>query len=247
METERSLGLDVETQHYRDTEQSVARIAVVGVQGVTRDGSASTITRDCGSLAELEVEVERLRSELEDALDGANAALGGEVRTRSKPATARSEVGAAPAGDPSALRLSLEARVADLMTRDVQTVHPNDSLSVAKRTLDEGGFRHLVVLSEDGEIEGVLSHRDLFFGPLSWSLGQGQKAYEALLEGSAVKDVMHDQVVSVEATASLQDAARELAERKVGCLPVVEAGRLVGVVTEGDFVRLVADAASGSS
>src|SRR5262249_40022370 len=101
-----------------------------------------------------------------------------------------------------------------------------------------------VVVGEDGPIEGVLSHRDLFFGPLAWSIGQGRAAYEKLLSSLRVKDVMHRDVVAIDPTTSLREAAGLLRERKIGCLPVVEADRLVGLLTEGDFVALAADASS---
>jgi CBS domain-containing protein len=132
--------------------------------------------------------------------------------------------------------------VADLMTRSVRTVGPNESVAAAKAAMDQGGFRHLVVVAEDGAIAGVLSHRDLFFGPLAWSIGQGRAAYEKLLSSARVKDVMHGDVVTVDAATTLPEAAALLRERKIGCLPVVEGDRLVGVLTEGDLVALVADA-----
>jgi CBS domain-containing protein len=130
------------------------------------------------------------------------------------------------------------------MTRAVRTVGPNEPVAAAKAAMDEGGFRHLVVVAEDGAIDGVLSHRDLFFGPLAWSIGQGHAAYEKLLNSSRVKDVMHRDVVTVDPTTPLPEAAALLRERKIGCLPVVEGDRLVGLITEGDFVLLVAGAIS---
>ncbi len=138
--------------------------------------------------------------------------------------------------------LSIAWSVADVMTREVQTVDANEPVSVAKALMDLGAFRHVVVVGPDGAIEGVLSHRDLFFGPLAWSIGQGKAAYEKLLGASRVKDVMHTGVDTIEDTAPLQDAAALMRERKIGCLPVVAGDRLVGLITEGDFVSLVADA-----
>jgi CBS domain-containing membrane protein len=122
----------------------------------------------------------------------------------------------------------------------VRTIDKNDSLANASRAMESGGFRHLVVVDGDNAIEGVLSHRDLFHGPLAWSLGQGRSAYEKLLEASRVKDAMHEDVETVEASTPLREAAALMLQRKIGCLPVVEADRLAGLLTEGDFVMLVA-------
>ena len=148
-----------------------------------------------------------------------------------KPATAREKP-----------RLSIAWTVAEVMTRDVKTVGRNDPTAAARAAMEAGGFRHVVVVDEEGGIAGVLSERDLFFGPLAWSIGQGRAAYEKLLDASRVKDVMHGDVETIEATAPLQQAAARMRERRIGCLPVVEGDRLAGVLTEGDFVDLFAQA-----
>ena len=241
---ERSLDLDLDRSGRGEKERQVARIAVVGTTGFTRDGSDATITVDCQSAAALEREVGRLHAELDDALERGLESLGGERRTASRPArTPRNAPGASGAA-PERTRppLSLPWTVADLMTRAVHTVGPNEPVAAAKKVMDEGGFRHLVVVGEDGAIEGVLSQRDVFFGPLAWSIGQGITAYEKLLSASRVKDVMRADVVTIDATTALTDAAALLREKKIGCLPVTEGDRLAGLITEGDFVAWVADA-----
>jgi CBS domain-containing protein len=244
-ERERSLDLDLETVGYGEKAQRVARIAVVGTEGCTRDGSASTITLDCRSASTLAREVDRLREELEDALARAQSELedasGGGARPRAAPARAADRPAAAHRP-----RLTVQATVADAMTREVRTVAANDRLSSAKAAMDEGGFRHLVVLGRDGEVEGVLSHRDLFFGPLAWSMGQGKQGYQTLLEASRVKEVMQTEVETISPSAPLQQAAERMRERRIGCLPVVEADRLVGLITEGDLVSLIAEASAES-
>jgi CBS domain protein len=76
--------------------------------------------------------------------------------------------------------------------------------------------------------------------PLAQALGYGRHAQREILDTLSVKDVMATEVVTIRPDASLAYAARLLTERKIGCLPVVENGRLVGILTEGDFVALVA-------
>jgi CBS domain-containing membrane protein len=244
-ERDKSLDVDIERVGSGDKASQVARVAVVGTWGLTRDGGHATITIDCSSAAALEREVERLHGELDDALARGSAALGKSARSAAKQRAARGSSKARnpqPATSPEKPRLSLAWSVADLMTRDVRTVGANDPVAAAKALMDSGGFRHIVVVDEEGAIEGVLSHRDLFFGPLAWSIGQGRAAYEKLLNASRVKDVTHGNVATIDATAPLQEAATLMRERKIGCLPVVEGDRLVGVLTEGDFVELVAQA-----
>jgi CBS domain-containing membrane protein len=245
-ELERSLALDIEQTGRGEKTHRVARIAVVGTRGFTRDGSDATITFDCESAAALEREIGRLHGELDDALERGRDLLGAKPRGGKSRRAAQAKRGATAASAGSAERkkpsLSLPWTVADLMTRAVRTVGPNEPVAAAKAAMDEGGFRHLVVVGEDGAIEGVLSHRDLFFGPLAWSIGQGRAAYEKLLNSSRVKDVMHRDVVTVDPATPLPEAAALLRERKIGCLPVVEGERLAGLLTEGDLVALVAEA-----
>lgn len=132
-------------------------------------------------------------------------------------------------------------RLKDIMTREVQTVGRNDQLAVADHLMKQGRIRHLPVVDEDGLVCAVVSQRDLFRGALVRALGFGARAEDAMLRQLAVKEVMSDAVHTAGPDTPVAEAARVMLERKIGCLPVVEAGRLVGLVTETDFVRLVAE------
>jgi CBS domain-containing protein len=241
---DRSLDLDLETTGRGEKARRVARVAVVGTWGFTRDGANPTLTADCASATALEREIQRLQSDLEDVLARGRTALGRSSSSGEQPHASRGAIQPARSGATAREkpRLSIQWTVADVMTRDVKTVGPNDPATAAKAAMESGGFRHVVVVGEEGAIEGVLSDRDLFFGVLAWSIGQGRAAYEKLLNASRVKDVMHGDVATIEATAPLQEAAALMRARKIGCLPVVEGERLVGVLTEGDFVQLIAQA-----
>jgi acetoin utilization protein AcuB len=130
-------------------------------------------------------------------------------------------------------------RVRDLMTTEVTTLRRNDKLAIADDVMRLGRIRHLPVLDDDErELVGIVSQRDLFRGALARALGYGQHAQQKLLDLLLVKDVMTSEVVTIGPDASLEEAARSMLERKIGCLPVLEEGRLVGLLTESDFVRL---------
>lgn len=75
---------------------------------------------------------------------------------------------------------------------------------------------------------------------MAQALGYGQYARRKLLDTFAIKDVMTTEVITASPDTPLVDAALKLIERKIGCLPVVENQRLVGIITEGDFVALIA-------
>jgi CBS domain-containing membrane protein len=132
-------------------------------------------------------------------------------------------------------------KVSDVMTADPTTLKRNDKLTLADDIMRLGRVRHLPVLDDDGQtLVGIVTQRDLFRDALAQALGYGRHAQRKLLDSLAVKDVMTTEVVTIRPDASLVFAARVLSEKKIGCLPVVENGRLVGILTEGDFVALVA-------
>ena len=228
----KNLTLDLDTGA-RSGEKPAARIAVAEAWGFTRHGGAAIVTRDCTSLAALEREVERLKGELDEALAAARTRLAGHA-----PAPPQPEAKTEAEGVRQIAALDTSLRVADVMTREVRTLGPNDQLALADELMKQGRFRHVVVV-EDGRVVGVLSQRDIFHGALAWSLGQGRRAHEQLLATTSVKDVMASHVVTVDPNAPLAEAAALLCERKIGCLPVVAGDELVGILTEGDFLALV--------
>ena len=130
--------------------------------------------------------------------------------------------------------------VADIMSTEVITVERNDPLTVADDLMKQKHIRHVLVLDSYGDLCGVVTKRDLFRGAVLRSLGYGQRAEEMLLSNLLVKEAMTEDPVTVAPGASLTEAARTLIEIGVGCLPVIEDGKLVGILTEGDFVRLAA-------
>jgi CBS domain-containing membrane protein len=129
-------------------------------------------------------------------------------------------------------------RVRDMMTTEVTTLLRNDKLTLADDIMRLGRIRHLPVLDEDGQLAGIVTQRDLFRGALTKALGYGERAQRQLMDTLVVKEVMTSEVITTTPDTLLADAAQVLVERKIGCLPVIEAGRLLGIITEGDFVAL---------
>ena len=132
-------------------------------------------------------------------------------------------------------------KVSELMTQDVETIERNDELSLADDIMKMKRIRHLPVL-DNGRLVAVLSQRDLFLAALSTAMGFGQKASQEFLKTVPVKEVMSDDVITIAPTDDVRRAAQLMTERKIGCLPVVEDGKLVGVLTESDFLKLALDA-----
>jgi CBS domain-containing membrane protein len=134
--------------------------------------------------------------------------------------------------------------VEEVMSRDVFTLERNQKLSVADDLMKQRRIRHIPVVNSDGDLCGILTQRDLFRGILLRSLGYGSRAEQKLLDSLAVKDAMHEDVMTISADSALSDAATLMLSNKVGCLPVVDGERLVGMISEADFVKqfAIADA-----
>jgi CBS domain-containing protein len=130
-------------------------------------------------------------------------------------------------------------KVRELMTTDVATIGRNDELTIADDIMKMKRLRHLPVL-EEGRLVGILTQRDLFHAALSTALNFGEKAHKEFLKTVVVKEVMTDDVRTIGPDADIKEAARLLIEHRIGCLPVVEGGKLVGIVSETDLLRAIA-------
>ena len=129
--------------------------------------------------------------------------------------------------------------VAQVMTREPKTMRRNDKLAIGDELMRVGRFRHVVVVDDDGGVAGVLSQNDMMLNALAWHLGQGRKLHDRMLETALAKDLMRTDVVTVGPDVPIGEAARLMATRKIGCLPVVGDEGLVGIVTESDLLGLL--------
>ena len=132
-------------------------------------------------------------------------------------------------------------QVKDIMSRDVRTLGRNDRLAVADALMQKERIRHLPVLDADGLVCAVVSQRDLFRGALLRALGYGGRAEDRILSQVVVKEAMSAELYTTTPDTPVSAAARLMIERKIGCLPVVDGEKLVGIVTETDLVRLVSE------
>jgi CBS domain-containing protein len=139
--------------------------------------------------------------------------------------------------------------VGEIMTRKVAVLHEEDNLLELDRAMELLKFRHLPVV-DGNRLVGVVSQRDVLrmsvsaLSPtrVSAQLDAAQK------ERTFVANVMTRDPISARAETPLAEAARTLADKKVGCLPVVDAeGMLVGIVTDHDFLRLASQLLANKS
>lgn len=129
--------------------------------------------------------------------------------------------------------------VRDLMQRDVATLRVTDTLGLADDIMELGRIRHLPVVSAD-VVVGVVSQRDLYRAAVSSMLQMPRSAEREWLGRIPVVNVMSPKVVTVAPDASIHTAIELMLSHRIGCLPVVEHGKLVGLLSESDCLRYLA-------
>lgn len=129
--------------------------------------------------------------------------------------------------------------VSDLMTSSPDTVFSDDDLGDVYALMNEKMIRHVPVIDHDGSVEGLVSQRDLIRTVLHAFDDLTFLDQRDALRGMLVRDVMTADPDTVAPDMPLSDAGRLLLENKIGCLPVVEGTRLVGILTESDFIKRV--------
>lgn len=118
--------------------------------------------------------------------------------------------------------------VRDIMRSPVVAISPGTTLQDAYRTMREKGIRHLPVL-ENEKLVGVITDRDL-------RLATSALAQAPFPPGGRVSEVMCRTPLTADAWNPVEDAARTMWEHKIGCLPVMEDGRLIGIITNIDLL-----------
>jgi len=132
-------------------------------------------------------------------------------------------------------------RIRDLMSTKVITVDPEMPMLEARQRMADAHIRHLVVV-EGSRVAGMLTDRDIRLNLPSPATTLSVWEINALLAKLTVGEVMSRLVIVVGGDRSVADAAQLMLDHQIGALPVVDGGRLVGIVTESDFVRVVAAA-----
>lgn len=130
--------------------------------------------------------------------------------------------------------------VSDWMTRKVFTVSPDDTITDAIKLMKEKKVKHLPVL-KNIELKGIVSDRDI--KEYSPSKATSLDIYELhyLLAKTKVKEVMRANVTTSTPDTPIEEAAMVLHDMNIGCLPVVDKGKLVGIISDKDIFRALVD------
>lgn len=131
--------------------------------------------------------------------------------------------------------------VKDMMTDEVFSIQRNCSLGEADTLMRRKNIRHIPITDEHNHLVGLISHRDLLRYAVSELSEISRIDRNILYRDILVGELMHKPVQTVTPNTSLRTAAILMAEKKLGCLPVIQDDKLVGIITEGDFLAFFAD------
>jgi acetoin utilization protein AcuB len=124
------------------------------------------------------------------------------------------------------------------MTRNPITISPDLSIAEAMEWMKREKVRRFPVVNKKGALVGIVTREDLLHASPSsvTSLNVWEISY--LLSQVKVKEVMTKNVVTVAEDTTLEEASRMMADNKIGCLPVVRDGVVVGIITESDIFKV---------
>ncbi len=127
---------------------------------------------------------------------------------------------------------------ADIMTTKVISVRPDETIARGRELMTEHNIRHLPVVTEDGEFLGVVTQKAMLAEILRIADRYGLQEMQTLTERRVVADILGTDVETIQPQLPLADAGKFFMDCKHGCLPVLENGKLVGILTSADFVKL---------
>lgn len=124
-------------------------------------------------------------------------------------------------------------KVEEFMVTDLFTVQKDDLIDLVAELMDWRRIRYMPVEDSKGQLSGLITSRILLRHFTRFNRVNGKEAI-------SVKDVMIENPLVIEPTATILEAMTMMRENRIGCLPVVKGGELVGVITEMDFLRISA-------
>ncbi|MBL7065344.1 MAG: CBS domain-containing protein [Anaerolineae bacterium] len=135
--------------------------------------------------------------------------------------------------------------VQDRMTPDPITITTDTSLKEALELVRSEPFRHLPVLDENGKLVGVVTEKSLVYASPTPATTLSVFEVDYILSRIKIGQVMQGQVITVEPGLPIEEAARIMVDHRIGCLPVVEDDKLVGIISDTDIFRVFVEGMGG--
>lgn len=135
--------------------------------------------------------------------------------------------------------------VRERMSQNPISVQPETPFEDALQLLRDKKIRRLPVVDKQGNLVGIVVEKDLLYASPSPATSLSVFEIHYLLAKLLIKDVMTKKVVTVGEDCPLEEAARIMVDRKIGSLPVLRGSQLVGIITETDIFKVMAEALGG--
>jgi len=129
-------------------------------------------------------------------------------------------------------------KVKDLMSHQLYTLNPTHTLRHAQELMVTKHIRHVPILNEQGEFMGIVTKHDVLRYAMSALADIDERERREIESSIPLIEVMVTQVTVAQEETNLLEAAQYMLAQKHGCLPVFKEDRLIGILTEADFVKL---------
>ena len=129
-------------------------------------------------------------------------------------------------------------RVEEFMTSELSTLRETDLLGDARKIITDKHIRHIPVTDDQGKLLGLVTQRDVLAATEPELLNQEAGASDAHGADIRLSNIMRRDISVINKTDSLRKAAIYMQSHKYGCLPVVSDHRLVGIITDSDFIDI---------
>jgi CBS domain-containing protein len=129
-------------------------------------------------------------------------------------------------------------KISELMTSPVYSLRETDTLQNARVLMDLKRIRHIPITTGHNVFRGLITNRDVLANTISHLADIDQATQNEIDAGIPLQEIMRTDVRTVSPEDTVKEAANILYNNKYGCLPVVDHDKLVGIVTEADFLQL---------
>lgn len=135
--------------------------------------------------------------------------------------------------------------VRDRMTPNPTTVTPDTSVKDALELIRSRRFRHLPVVDANGKLVGITTEKDLVYASPKPEMSLSNFEIQYLLSRMKVGQVMKREVITVSPDLPIEEAAQVMIQHRIGCLPILENGELVGIISDTDIFRVFVEGLGG--
>ena len=135
--------------------------------------------------------------------------------------------------------------VKDRMTCDPVVITTDTSLKEALEIVRSKPFRHLPVLDENGKLVGIVTEKSLVYASPTSTTALSVFEVDYILSRTKVGQIIQGSVISVGPDWPVEEAARVMVDRRIGCLPVVEDDKLIGIISDTDIFRVFVEGLGG--